>query len=159
MVYTWFCFLWDLPVWSCALGSFYFKPLFCFFYHLHFYSFTFIQLWVARQVHLGLGPYLSKWDWQLAFSSLRDYRGEWGGGEKVFFALLLSDTALTFTAGSDTAPTTKLFPHPNKLREKLKTENKSHMKGIWNVCSLVPSAGILSHNQLKCHSIDISHHS
>lgn len=25
------------------------------------------------QVHLRLGPYLSKWDWQLAFSSLRDY--------------------------------------------------------------------------------------
>lgn len=62
------------------------------------------------------------------FFTLRLQRGVRGGG-KVFFALLLSDTALTFTAGSDTAPT-KLFPHPNKLREKLKTENKSHMKGI-----------------------------
>lgn len=64
------------------------------------------------------------------FFTQRLQRGVRGGGEKVFFALLLSDTALTFTAGSDSAPTTKLFPHPNKLREKLKTENKSHMKGI-----------------------------
>lgn len=64
------------------------------------------------------------------FFTQRLQRGVRGGEEKVFFALLLSDTALTFTAGSDTAPTTKLFPHPNKLREKLKTENKSHMKGI-----------------------------
>lgn len=62
------------------------------------------------------------------FFTQRLQRGVRGGG--VFFALLLSDAALTFTAGSDTAPTTKLFPHPNKLREKLKTENKSHMKGI-----------------------------
>lgn len=63
------------------------------------------------------------------FFTQRLQRGVRGGG-KVFFALLLSDTALTFTAGSDTAPTTKLFPHPNKLRQKLKTENKSHVKGI-----------------------------
>ncbi len=118
---------WGIFIWNFSSN---------FFYHLHIYSLTVI-LWVAMQVHSGLGPYLSKWDWQLAFSSQRDYRE--GEGRKVFFALLLSDTALTFTVGSNTAPTTKLSPHPNKLREKLKAEDKSCVKGIWKFCTVAPS--------------------